>query len=479
VRIWNVPEARLERTLKSPASAREVGLDPKGRFVATGPADAAPLRSLYLFDLVAPPTTEPVPLLGSEDPWNNGLQFSPDGSWLAVALSKSFILWNMAGPRPTVVGRLKGTYPTVSFTPNGDLLAVSDDGVLKRWPLSATAGGGMRELWSRPGAWLGGVLEVDPGGRFAVTAHRARGDEFFVVPLDGAPHSVLRLKKPEGVRLWAENIRLDVGGRLLAVASNCYEHPELNAIRILDLVTGEERTLDTHPGGKQGCQAVGSQFQGWAVPAFLPDGRLVSDGDSGLRIWNLEAGTSEQLRPCRQIRAEQFGGLLATPDSRTLLQFDSVGWSGNVSDMSSISAFDLVSRTTRKITSHGNKTVVLALDARGTILVTGDKNGVVRVGPLTGEEPHLLFGHTGAVTSVAVSPDGRWIASGSDDGTIRLWPMPDMTKPPLHTLPHGQLVAKLRSLTNLRAVRDAASDAGWKTEIGPFPGWATVPEWNP
>jgi hypothetical protein len=41
----------------------------------------------------------------------------------------------------------------------------------------------------------------------------------------------------------------------------------------------------------------------------------------------------------------------------------------------------------------------------------------------------------------------------------------------------NELLAKLRSLTNLRAVPDP--DTGWKVEIGPFPGWAEVPEWNP
>jgi len=39
--------------------------------------------------------------------------------------------------------------------------------------------------------------------------------------------------------------------------------------------------------------------------------------------------------------------------------------------------------------------------------------------------------------------------------------------------------AALRALTNLRAVRDPGSDTGWKIEIGPFPGWAKVPTWNP
>jgi hypothetical protein len=28
-------------------------------------------------------------------------------------------------------------------------------------------------------------------------------------------------------------------------------------------------------------------------------------------------------------------------------------------------------------------------------------------------------------------------------------------------------------------VRDPASVTGWKIEVGPFPGWAEVPEWQP
>jgi WD40 repeat protein len=100
----------------------------------------------------------------------------------------------------------------------------------------------------------------------------------------------------------------------------------------------------------------------------------------------------------------------------------------------------------------------------------------VRVGLATGEEPHLLLGHSGSVSAVAISPDGKWVASASG-AEIFLWPMPDLSKTPLHTLPHDELIAKLGSLTNLRAVRDETSDTGWTIEIGPFPGWREVPTW--
>jgi hypothetical protein len=80
------------------------------------------------------------------------------------------------------------------------------------------------------------------------------------------------------------------------------------------------------------------------------------------------------------------------------------------------------------------------------------------------------------VTTVAVSPDGKWVASAAED-EIRLWPMPDVTKPPLHALPHDELMPKLRALTNLQVVEDAAAAKGYRLEVGPFPGWKDLPTW--
>mgnify|MGYP001827480420 FL=1 len=55
--------------------------------------------------------------------------------------------------------------------------------------------------------------------------------------------------------------------------------------------------------------------------------------------------------------------------------------------------------------------------------------------------------------------------------------MPDLSKPQLHTLPREELISKLKTLTNLRVVRDPDSATGWKLTHDPFPGWETVPTW--
>ncbi|HSL18476.1 MAG TPA: WD40 repeat domain-containing protein [Methylomirabilota bacterium] len=472
VRVWDVSEARLDRTLQSPADARMMALDPSGRFLAAGTPGTGGERSLVLFDLAAPGSAEPVPLLAGDWSWLSHMGFSPDGSWLATdhGGTGTVALWNVSGPRSTVLARQKPRFVSVAFTPAGDLLSTSVEGTLRRWPLSAERGAG-EVLWSRPGALIG-VWDVDPAGRFALVSERLAG-RVLVVPLDGTAARSHAATRAPGTQLWC-NARLSPDGTLAALDIISIGYPEANGLRILELQTGAERILDTRPVGTVRCEETGSATEGYALPLWLPDGRLVSDGDAGLRLWDLDTGTSHVLRACRKARDSGFF-LLATPDSRTILRLEPAMATG---ETSSLEAFDIASGETRKITSHGNRLSSFARDPRGTALVTGSQDGVVRVGPLDGGEPHLLFGHTGPVWA-AVSPDGSTVAAIAEDGTLRLWPMPDLSKRPLHTLPHDELLAKLKSLTNLRAVRDPESDTGWKIEIGPFPGWAVVPEWQP
>ena len=139
---------------------------------------------------------------------------------------------------------------------------------------------------------------------------------------------------------------------------------------------------------------------------------------------------------------------------------------------------DLATGVSRALPAFGELAGHRIRGATSSALVaSGDPEGIVRVGSVSGGEPHLLVGHEGPIDNVAISPDQRWIASTGDDNTLRLWPMPDLDRPPLHSLPLEELLAKLESLTNIRVVRDPESAEGWKVTLDPFPGWAEVPEW--
>jgi WD40 repeat protein len=191
--------------------------------------------------------------------------------------------------------------------------------------------------------------------------------------------------------------------------------------------------------------------------AFLPDGHVLGSGPGGLRRFDLASGRIEWLWRTNRKTSVDFA---VSADGARLVAVGSPGddvggaWEAPV-------RVDVATGTRTALTAYGRHVQSLAVDASGTVLATGDDLGVVRVGRSAGGEPHLLLGHGGPVTALAFSPDRRWIASASG-GEIRLWPMPDLSKPPLHALPYAELMVRLRALTNLQVVEDPSSPGGWK-----------------
>jgi WD40 repeat protein len=470
VRLWKRAGGRAHRTLRSPVGAGYAVLDAAGRFVASAPGGGPlPPRSFVLFDLSAPRSAEGTSLLADRF-WLNDMMFDPGGNWLASAHDGTLVLWNLRARRSTVL-REKGPLITVAFTRDGRLVSSSfEEGVVRLWPLAADDERPVRTLFSEKGARLS-VIGLERHGRFATVARRFMG-QVLHIPLDGSPVRTYSLTRGRGEPA-VEMPRVDPGGQRVAVLYLEWGNPDAGSIRVLDPATGSERVLRSDTAGTcpQDLKAYGQ-----AVPFdWLPDGRLVSDGTTGLRVWDLATGASRQIRPCVPPLGdadEMF--IRSTPDGRQIVRLAMMG--SVAADQSSLlSVVNLESAASRDISSHGSRVHIFDLDPTGATLVTGSNDGLVRAGPLTGEEPHLLYGHTRRVTGVAVSPDRKWIASAGDDDTIRLWPVPE--GPPLHTLPHDVLLAKLRALTNLRVVPAPASATGYRIQADPFPGWATVPTW--
>jgi WD40 repeat protein len=303
-----------------------------------------------------------------------------------------------------------------------------------------------------PETYFRSNLAVDPTGENVLST--GYGRDIFLVSLTGAEPRQL-----EGLpsRDLVESGAFSPSGRLVAAAS--YVSEGRATLRVWDLVSGESRVFDP-PQDPEEDYFIGSI-------AFVDETTLYTCGTNGLLEWDLETGTSERI-----LEAPPGGSLrfYVASDRRTALV-------SPPSDQVGAVLFDLKTREVRGLDMPGGQGRALALSPDGTTWVSGKQDGSIWVGRTDGGEAHLLAGHEGPVEGVAISPDNTWIASSGDDKTVRLWPMPDLSRPPLHTLPHDELIAKLKSLTNLRVVRDEDSATGWTIDVGPFPGWETVPTW--
>lgn len=71
---------------------------------------------------------------------------------------------------------------------------------------------------------------------------------------------------------------------------------------------------------------------------------------------------------------------------------------------------------------HTQSVRSLAITPDGEILISGSDDNTIKLWQLaTGEELCTLRGHSKAVSAIAISADGEILASGSEDKTIKLW----------------------------------------------------------
>jgi len=81
-----------------------------------------------------------------------------------------------------------------------------------------------------------------------------------------------------------------------------------------------------------------------------------------------------------------------------------------------------VSPVDKTLTGHSGQVYSLAYSPDGRYLASGSSDKTIKIWETaTGTELRTLTGHSMTVWSVAYSPDGRYLASGSLDKTIKIW----------------------------------------------------------
>ena len=453
IRTWpaSARSVRPARVLVASANAVGAGYDLTGRWIYALTFDRG-YPAVQLFDLKAPRGAEPVTLQKGDTSNAGNMAFTPSGLWLATTHGTDVAFWHLGSPRPYVL-KAESASTAVVFSRDGRrIFSVGVD----------------RKVW----AW----------------------------PLDGSGEATGVLEGTAQIPVTYKT-ELDHRGRMLALTG------VPGVLALLDLGTGSVRRLPGIP--ERGF--IGR-------PGFGPDDRFVAAGleggpqqDKVIRVWDLESGGLRTFGPLTGAGNGTTGGvgdvhftgqdhLLAAVEGQGLVSLDLTTGSSRVVVPQSLREF-ILSREGRSgigltrdragrvfrfrlddgssqpFEAHGGAVTAIAMDASETLVATGSADGTVRVGRITGEEPHVLLGQQGSIHSIAFSPDGRWIATGGEAFAIHLWPVPDVSKPPLHRRSHDELMAVLRSHTNLQAVPDPSSATGYKLAPGPFPGWARVPQW--
>jgi WD40 repeat protein len=74
---------------------------------------------------------------------------------------------------------------------------------------------------------------------------------------------------------------------------------------------------------------------------------------------------------------------------------------------------------------HDGSVYAVAISPDNRWVVTGSADGTARLWDLSAKDPAanpvVLRGHDGSVYAVAISPDNHWVVTGSEDKTARLW----------------------------------------------------------
>ena len=440
--------------LKSPEPVIGLYYGPAGRWLVAAAAERGH-PSYWLFDLASPPGAEPLLLQKGDTTIAGTLAFAPLGRWLVTAHGPELAFWPLTEPRARI---FRGTGPagTVMFAP-----------------------GDRRIIYIRSAARTVSMLPM----------HR---DELPRVLFD------IGLQAPLFTTM-------AMFGQMAAVTGGG------GRVSLLRLDDGSEEQLAGFPQRS----VVGR-------PAFSPDGRLLAAGMASgprdqkvIRVWNLREGTSRAYGPLPEAGDVLVGGipdvafagtdrLLASVRGTGLVSVDLASGASRVVVRQPISQFVLspdgrfgvatrradpqvgpgdairfsLDDGSAQVLQHGSDVRAIAMDPSGSLVATGTQDGTVRVSRAAADAPpHLLLGQEGAIYSLAFSTDGRWLAAAGEAFDIRVWPVPDVSRPPVHLLPHDRLLNLLGSHTNLRAVRDAASPGGYRLTPDAFPGWANVPEW--
>ncbi len=401
------------------------GFNPDGRYLATNhPPDGA----LTVWDV-----NRRVAVVDDPGPISLAARFSPDGRSLAVARRGELVVYDLATGRPS--RRWPGNVDCLAFRPDGTQIAVIDD-VAKppTWRiLDANSG---REVRAFPLRVFADDVVWNPAGTMLATTTRIQEhkiDLWDVVTgnrratLGGHTNLGLRASFHPAGTLLASNgfegrLRLwdpILGRPLLDVTSG--SGPEFSADGRI-VVSNDDKLIihEVDPAREYRTFAYPlAKRTGYADPSVRSDGRLLAVGtDAGVLLWDLARGTELAWMPIQvawHVMFEESGDLITSGPlgvNRWPIQLDAGRGEVRIGPP-------------RQLPLPGLNCGI-GEDRSGRIVAKSDHDYAY----VTTPEGTKRLSSLNDCRSVAVSPDGQWLATGTHIAShgAQVWRIADLTK---------------------------------------------------
>ena len=339
-----------------------------GRLATRGSRDKGPL----VWDLAAPTGSQPLTLrsisMSAALLW--GLRFSSDGRWLAGIDDPYGVLWPVLDKYPRVI-RAPTMVLGIEFDPRGRWLAVASSEGVRLWPLPGNHGESIKVFG--PGSGICCGLAATPDGNRLLIADEGR---VWSVPTAGGPPR--QLPMPDGDMGGYMHVAVSGDGRLAAAGGGAALHNAV--IPVWDLASEtlvKEFRPKADPSGPFGMYS-----ENVIGIAFTPDGRLVTSGQAGVRLWDLEHDHGTLLL---ENHGQEWTSFLSASRGGTI----AVLRSPEGTQSGSVWTCAVASCTWREVVGHGAPTSGMTLDRSGATLVSATTDGLVRVGRVSGGDPAL------------------------------------------------------------------------------------------
>lgn len=407
IRLWDVKLAKQVRCISCANSVLHLAFSPDGKVLAS--ADRNGRLNFWV-----PETGEENRQLNLEGLSGKvrGLSYSPDGKSLAVSLAdgprngveQTIVLFDLTANRRVAKWRLGSSCEPrgnlcpgkLLFSPDSSCLAVvsgpADEMLLV---LDAKTGKRLREYHADRNSF--GPVSFSPDGK-TLTA------------ITGS--TVLHCQPASDVEPTEE------GPKVADILSLCYS-PDGRF-----LITANRRSIDVQfaANRRQMHTFEAHQLEVYGV-TVSPDGRIMATAgeDRLIRLWDTHTGKA-------------VGRLEGHSRGVAALQFSAKGkLLASTSFDGTVRIWDVTRREQRsKLGGFDRYVKCLAFSPDETHVITGEEDGTVRLlNVVSGKEVWRRTGHQGTVNTIALSPDGKVAYSGGADKLIKSWAVDQAEPVPL------------------------------------------------